>query len=87
MAGNEVSLVYIIGALDRLVTEAKMGDSDTAGLLRVILEICLSILICVVTDDLDGVLVCADCTVAAESPELALDRALGRCVRRGLLFK
>ena len=33
VAGNEVSLVYIVGALNRLITETKMGDSNTAGLL------------------------------------------------------
>lgn len=49
-----------------------MADGHAAGLLGVILEVCLNILISVVADDLDGVLVCADSTVAAQTPELAL---------------
>ena len=78
MAGNEVSLVDIVGALYRVVAETKVGDGDTARLLRVILEVSLDVLIGVVADDLDGVLVRADCAVAAETPELALDGA-GSC--------
>ena len=35
-------------------------------------EVCLNILVSVVADDLDGVLVRADRTVAAQNPELAL---------------
>ena len=78
VAGNEVSLVDIVGALYRVVAETKVGDGDTARLLRVILEVSLNVLVGVVADDLDGVLVRADCAVAAETPELALDGA-GSC--------
>ena len=80
MAGNEVGLVDIIGALDGLVTETQMADGDAAGLLGVILEICLNILIGMVADNLNGVLVCADSAVAAEAPEFALDCAFGRSI-------
>ena len=73
MAGNEVGLVDIVGALYRAVAETKMGDGDTAGLLGVILEVSLNVFVGVVADDLDGVLICADGAVAAETPELALD--------------
>ena len=85
MAGDKVSLVDVIGTLDGLVAETKVGDCDTARLLGVILEICLNILICVVTDNLYGVLVGADSTVAAETPELALDGA-GSCGVRSFLL-
>ena len=40
-----------------------------------------------VTDDLDGVLVCTNGTVAAQTPELALGGALGCGVRSRLLFQ
>ena len=60
-----------------------MRDRDAAGLLGVICEVCLSVFLGVVADDLDGVLVCADCAVAAEAVELAGD---GACVRRVDLF-
>ena len=72
VAGHEVSLVDVVGAADGLVAETQVADGHAAGLLGVILEVCLNILISVVADDLDGVLVCADSTVAAQTPELAL---------------
>ena len=52
-----------------------MRDGDAAGLLGVVLEVGLNVLVGVVADDLDGVLVGAHGTVAAEAPELALDGA------------
>ena len=75
MSCNEVSLVDVVRALDGLITEAQMRDGDTAGLLRVILEVSLDILVGVVTDDLCRILICSDSTVAADTPELTLNRA------------
>ena len=72
VAGHEVSLVDVVGAADGLVAETQVADGHAAGLLGVILEVCLNILISVVADDLDGVLVSTDGTVAAQTPELAL---------------
>ena len=72
VASHEVSLVDVVGAADGLIAETQVADGHAAGLLGVILEVCLNILISVVADDLDGVLVCADRTVAAQTPELAL---------------
>ena len=48
-----------------------MGNCDTTGLLGVIVEVTLSILICVVADDLDSLLVSTYCTVGTKTPELA----------------
>ena len=87
VAGNKVSLVDVVGALDRLVAKAQVRDGDTAGLLGVILEVCLYIFIGVVADNLDGVLVRTNSTVAAQAPELALDGAFCSGVRRFLLFQ
>ena len=78
VASHEVCLVNQIGRLNRLVTEAEVGNRDTAGLLRVIVKVCLCIHVGVVTDDLDGVLVSTDRTVCAEAPELAVRRAFRR---------
>ena len=64
-----------------MITEAQVADGDTAGLLGVILEVCLNIFIGVVTNNLDGVLVSANGTVAADTPELALNGALSCSVR------
>ena len=77
MAGNEVGLVDVVRALDGLVAEAQVADGDAAGLLRVVLEVGLDILVGMVADDLDGVLVGTDGSVAAQTPELALDGAFG----------
>ena len=72
VAGHEVSLVDVVGAADGLVAETQVADGDTAGLLGVILEVSLNVLVSMVADDLGGVLVGTDSTVAAETPELAL---------------
>ncbi len=61
-----------------------MADGHAAGLLGVVLEVGLHVLVGVVADDLDGVLVRADGTVAAQTPELALDGAGGCGVGSGL---
>ena len=81
MAGDEVGLVDVVRRADRGVTEAQVRDRDAAGLLGVVLEVGLDVLVGVVADDLDRVLVGADGAVAAEAPELALDR--GRVRRVG----
>ena len=60
VAGHEVSLVDVVGAADVLVAETQMADGHAAGLLGVILEVCLNILVGMVADDLDGVLVSTD---------------------------
>ena len=72
MASHEIGLVDVIRALDRLVTESQVGNGNAAGLLGVILEVCLDIFVGVIADNLGGVLVRTDGTVAAETPELAL---------------
>ena len=85
VAGNKVSLVYVIGALNRLIAEAQVRNGNTAGLLRVILEVSLNVFIGMVADNLNGVFVSTNGTVAAETPELALDCALCCGVRSFLL--
>ena len=78
VASHKVCLMNEVGGLNRLVTEAEVRHGDTAGLLRVIIKVCLCIHVGVVTDNLDGVLVCTDGTVCAETPELAVRRAFRR---------
>ena len=75
VAGDKVRHRDIVGRTDGFVAEAQVAAGQTAGLLRVILEVGLDILIRVVTDDLAGVLVRADRAVRAETPELAGDDA------------
>ena len=69
MAGNEVSLFDIVCRLDRFVSESQVGNGYAAGFLGVVLEVSLCFFICVVTDDLNGVLVCTNRTVCTKSPE------------------
>ena len=83
VAGDEVSLVDIVGGLDGAVAEAQVGDGYAAGLLGVILEVGLNLLVGVVADDFDAVLVSANGTVGAETPELAGNNVIGSAV--GLL--
>ena len=61
-----------------VLTKTQVGNGNTAGLLGVILEVSLSLHVSMVTDDLDGVLVGADCTVSTKSPELAVNGSF-RC--------
>ena len=61
-----------------------MGNGNTTGLLGVILEVCLDVLVCVVTDDLGGVLVRTNSTITAETPELTLYSTFCRCDRSRL---
>ena len=63
MAGNKVCLVNQIGRSDRVVSETKVGNRDTAGLLGIIEEIALRVFIRIIADDLDGVFVGANRTV------------------------
>ena len=73
MTGNEVSLVDVIRALDRVVTKTKVRNRDTTCLLGVILEVSLDIFICVVTDDLCGVLVSTNSTCLLYTSDAADD--------------
>ena len=76
VAGHKVSHGDIVGAVDGLMAKAQVGLGNAAGLLGVILEVSVSVLVGVVTDDLDGVLVGAHGTVRAQTPELAGDDGL-----------
>ena len=76
VAGHKVSHGDIVGAVDGLMAKAQVGLGNAAGLLGVILEVSLSVLVGVVTDDLDGVLVGANGTIGAQTPELAGDDGL-----------
>ena len=78
VAGHEVGLIDQVGRTDGRVAETQIGNGDTAGFLRVVAEVSLSVHIRVVADNLDGVLVGADRSVRAKAPEAAGNRALGR---------
>ena len=64
-----------------------MGNGDTACLLRVVLEVCLNILIGVVTDNLDRVFVSTNGTVTAKTPEFALNCTFSSSVGCSFFFE
>ena len=76
MAGYEIRLLNQVGGLNRLLAETQMGHRHAAGLLGVIIKVCLRIHVGVVADDLDGVLVRAYRTVCAKAPELTVGGSL-----------
>ncbi|GFI56242.1 hypothetical protein IMSAG013_01298 [Clostridiales bacterium] len=87
VAGNKVCLGDVVRTLNRSVAKTQVGNGNAAGFLGVILEVCLNVFIGVVADDLDGVLVCTNGTVAAQTPELAGDSSLRRGVRSRLFVQ
>ena len=87
MTSNKVSHINKVCGLDRSFAEAEVRNRYAARLLGVVSKICLRVHICMVADDLNGVLVCADCTVRAETPELTSNCSLGSCVKLALAGK
>ena len=87
MTSNEICLVDEVCGLDRCLTESEVRNRYAAGLLGVICEVSLSIQVGMVTDDLDGVLVCTNCTVSAETPELAGSCSLGSRIELALALE
>ena len=70
MTSNEVCvLCYQVAGTDRCVTETQVRSCDTTGFLCIVFEVSLCVFVCVVTDDLDGVFVCTNSTVGAQTPE------------------
>ena len=51
-----------------------MGLCQAAGFFGIVYKIRLTELLGMISDDLDGVFVCANCSVGAKSPEFAVDR-------------
>ena len=77
MAGQEIRSRDQIRGTDRIFRETQMALGNTVGFLGVIFEVCLCVFAGIVTDDLCGVLVCADGSVRAKTPELAGNSVCG----------
>ncbi len=71
MAGHEISLIPFnkIRCADDLGAKAQMRHGHCARLLRVVIEIALSVVLCLFTNDLDRVLVRAHSSIRAEAEE------------------
>ena len=78
MAGHEVRFLNQIGSTDVLLAEAQVRGGHRTGLLGVINEVGLGVVAGFLADDLDRVLVGADCTVGTETEEHRLVDAFHR---------
>jgi len=78
VAGNKVSLTFRdeVGGADWVGSETQMRDSYSAGFLRVILKVTLSVVGGLVTNDLDRVLVGTNGTIRTKTKEDRLDDIL-----------
>ena len=74
VAADEAGLLHQVGRADRLRPEAQVQHGLRARLLRVVDEVALCVQVLLGAEDLDRVLVRADCAVRAETEE---DRADG----------
>ena len=72
MAGHEVGSGHQVGRCDGAVSETQVRAGVSAGLLGIVVEVALAVFGCMVTYDLDGVLVGAYCAIRAEAVELDL---------------
>ncbi len=86
VACNKVCSVNQVSGFDRFLTKTQMRHCYTAGLLGIIIEVSLCVHVCVVADDLDGVLVCSYGTISSKSPELAVYRSF-RCGNKRLAYR
>ena len=73
----KVSSINQIRSLNRSLAKTQVGYGDATGLLGIIEEVALGIHIGVVADNLNGVLVSANCTIGTQTPELAGSGAFG----------
>ena len=69
-AGNKVCIINKIWRSDWGLTKTQVGHGNTTGLLGVISEVCLSIQISLITDNLNSRLVGTYSTIGTETPEL-----------------
>src|SRR6266545_6676008 len=73
MTGDEIRLIQLneIRRTDWLRTKSQMRHCHRAGFLRVVIEVALGEVISLFTDDLDRVLVRADCSICTQTEEHA----------------
>ena len=77
MACHKVRRADQIRGADRVLAETQVGLGQAARLFGVVNKVSLAVQVGRVADDLDRVLVCADCTVRTHAPELCAGLTLG----------
>ena len=75
VASNKVGTRNQVAGTDGTRAEAQVRGGDGAGFLRVVNEVSLSVVLRVLTDDLDGILVRAHGAIGTKSVEEGADRA------------
>ena len=75
VASHEVRRVHQVSGADGSVSETQVRARETAGLLRVVREVSLTVLVGVVADNLHGVLVGTHRTVGTQAVELGFEHA------------
>ena len=75
MACHKVRCIHLISRVNGTIAEAKMRTCEATRLLGVVAEVSLTILACIVTDNLHRVLICSHGTVGTKSVELSLIKA------------
>ena len=81
VTGNKICFIDKIGRVNLLITETKVRNSYTAWFLWIIVKISLCIFICMITDNLNRVLISTDSTVCTKSPELTGSSSCRSCSR------
>ena len=69
MDGDEVGFGDQIGAMNGLGAKAQMRNGARPGFFRIVDKVTLGIIIGLFADDLDRVLIGADCAIGAQTPE------------------
>jgi hypothetical protein len=78
MAGDEIGVLDQVMGQNPIRGKAEMRNGHPARFFRIIGKIGLREHVCVLADDFDRFLVCADSPVGADAPEFALSGSLGR---------
>ena len=69
------------------MSKTEVGHRNAAGFFGIIVKVCLCIHIRVVTDNLDGVLVCAYRTVGSKTPEFTVNGSFRCRYKRSAQFQ
>ena len=84
MAGYKFSRINQIGRLNGSLAKAQMGNGKSARLFGIIFKIALSVHVCMVADNFNGILIRAYSAVRAQTVEFAAHNALGSRIYKNI---
>ena len=82
VAGHKIGALHVVRTLDGVFAEAQVRFGHAERLFGVILKVSLTVESGALAHNVDGVLVGAHCSVAAQAPELATEGVAARIVER-----